>query len=147
MSLFRLAYVSTSLLDHDPERQREQIANILIVSRPNNEQLDITGALLTTATHFAQILEGERDVVESLYGCIRCDVRHDDVVLLLAESIEQREFPQWAMAYIGPSQCAEDAVQRLALGVPTGTEHGARARTLLSFMSGMVRPEASASAA
>jgi hypothetical protein len=37
MSLFRLVYASTSLLGDEPDLAREQIEQILLVSRRNNE--------------------------------------------------------------------------------------------------------------
>ena len=50
MSLFRLVYASTSLLSDEPDLAREQIEQILLVSRRNNEAAEITGALLFSDT-------------------------------------------------------------------------------------------------
>ena len=44
MSLFRLVYTSTSLLSGETDLAREQIEQILIVSRRNNDAAEITGA-------------------------------------------------------------------------------------------------------
>ena len=44
MSLFRLVYASTSLLSGKPDLAREQIEEILIASRRNNEAAEITGS-------------------------------------------------------------------------------------------------------
>ena len=52
MSLFRLVYASTSLLSDEPDLAREQIEQILLVSRRNNEAAEITGALLFSDTIF-----------------------------------------------------------------------------------------------
>lgn len=46
---------------------REQIEQILFVSRRNNEAAEITGALLFSDTNFSQVLEGPRADVERLY--------------------------------------------------------------------------------
>jgi hypothetical protein len=78
--LFRLAYVSTSLLASD-KREREQIADILLTSRRNNEGAGITGALLATDNSFAQVLEGERGAVEATYRRIVRDKRPTDLLL------------------------------------------------------------------
>jgi len=52
MTLFRLVYASTSLLSEKPHLASEQIEQILIVSRRNNEAAEITGALLFSDTNF-----------------------------------------------------------------------------------------------
>ena len=53
MTLFRLVYASTSLLSEKPHLASEQIEQILIVSRRNNEATEITGALLFSDTNFS----------------------------------------------------------------------------------------------
>src|SRR5262245_9309187 len=68
MSIFRLVYASTSLLSDEPDLACEQIEQILLVSRRNNEVAEITGALLFSDTNFSQVLEGPRAEVERLYG-------------------------------------------------------------------------------
>jgi hypothetical protein len=136
MSLVRLAYVSTSLLADDPD-ERRHIADILLTSRRNNEESEVSGALLATDHGFAQVLEGEREAVEATYGRIVRDPRHKDIVLTLYESIEARRFPSWAMAYIGPSQDAEQAVARVTSKIP-GCKSGQAARGLVTLMSQML---------
>jgi FAD-dependent sensor of blue light len=136
MSLVRLAYISTSLLADDP-KERRQVADILLTSRRHNAGSEVTGALLATARNFAQVLEGERQAVEATYGRIVRDPRHKDIVLILYESIEVRRFPDWAMAYIGPSQSATDAVACVTSKVPA-CKSGQAARALVTFMRQML---------
>jgi hypothetical protein len=136
MSLVRLAYISTSLLADDPN-ERRQIADLLLTSRRNNAGSEVTGALLATDRNFAQVLEGERAAIEATYERIAGDKRHKDIVLTLYESIEARRFPDWAMAYIGPSQSAEQAVARVTSRVPT-CKSGQAARALVTLMSRML---------
>jgi hypothetical protein len=136
MSLLRLAYISKSLLSGDA-REREHIADILMSSRRNNAEAEVTGALLATDECFAQVLEGERAAVEETYGRITRDPRHRDIVLLLTEPIEARQFPDWSMAYINPSQSAEEAVARVTQNLP-GTSKGEAARDLVTLMSHML---------
>jgi len=112
MALLRLAYVSRSALPGNL-KSREAIADILTSARRNNKATGVTGALLVTDAAFAQVLEGEQAAVEATYKRITLDRRHHDIVLLLREPISERQFPQWAMAHIGPSQPAEEAVARL----------------------------------
>ncbi len=56
--------MSTSLLSEDPALERREIADLLLTSRRCNESAEVTGALLATEHHFAQVLEGERADVE-----------------------------------------------------------------------------------
>jgi hypothetical protein len=83
------------------------------------------------------VLEGEQEAAEETYARITQDRRHVDIVLLLKEAVAERQFPQWSMAFIGPSQPAEEAVARVTASLP-GTEAGALARGLVSFMSHML---------
>jgi len=136
MSLVRLVYISASLLADDPN-ERRQIADILLNSRRNNEESKVTGALLATDHNFSQVLEGERDAVEATYERIARDPRHKDIVLILYESIEVRRFPDWAMACIGPSQSAEEAVARVTSKLPA-CKTGQAARALVTLMSQML---------
>jgi hypothetical protein len=55
-------------------------------------------------------------------------------VLLLTEPIAARQFSDFSMAYIGPSQSAEAAVARVTKTLP-GTDKGEAARYLLRVMS------------
>ena len=120
MPLFRLVYASTSLLSDEPDLAREQIEQILLVSR-------CTGALLFSDTNFSQVLEGPRAEVERLYETLNHDPRHKDLLLLLGEPLAARQFPDWSMAYIGPNQWA-----RQAAGPPSHERAGAR--RLLALM-------------
>ncbi len=144
MALLRLAYVSASAIAGDP-REPESIADILMSSRRNNETAGITGALLATDDRFAQVLEGEQEAVEKAYARITRDRRHVDIVLLLKEAVAERQFPHWSMAFIGPSQPAEEAVARVTASLP-GTEAGTLARGLVSFMSHMLTTHGGGSA-
>jgi hypothetical protein len=127
MSLFRLVYASTSLLSEKPDLARDQVEQILLVSRRNNEEAAITGALLFSDTNFSQVLEGPRAAVERLYEVLNHDPRHKDLLLLLNESLAARQFSDWSMAYIGPSQWAKEAA-----GPPS--REPAEARRLLALM-------------
>jgi hypothetical protein len=96
-----LLYVSRSLL-RLPD-QAEEIDNIVAVARTRNADMDITGALAFTETHFAQVLEGSQDALEELMKSIRRDWRHTDIQVTQAETLGDRRFPDWRMAYSGPS--------------------------------------------
>jgi hypothetical protein len=114
---------SEQILEHrrtrsdEPDLAREQIEQILLVSRRNNEAAEITGALLFSDTNFFQVLEGPRAEVERLYETLNHDPRHKDLLLLLSEPLAARQFPDWSMAYIGLNQWAKQAVDRLAVNL------------------------------
>lgn len=78
------------------------LADILRVSRLNNEATDITGVLLFFAGRFMQYIEGPPASLYRLYDAICADRRHHDVVERLNEPIAQREFADWRMAFATP---------------------------------------------
>jgi hypothetical protein len=101
MSVYFLLYVSRSLL-RLPEEVGE-VDRIVAVARRENERLGVTGALVFTRAHFAQVLEGEEKAVETLMRRIRRDRRHDSVTVVSEGQRDGRLFPQWSMAYSGGS--------------------------------------------
>ncbi|MGI8725748.1 MAG: BLUF domain-containing protein, partial [Methyloceanibacter sp.] len=111
----------------------------------NNEAAHVTGALLATDNRFAQVLEGDRAAVEETYRRICADTRHTDIVMVLMEPIA-RQFPQWSMACIGPSQSAAASAERVTSDVPH-FKTGDAARALTDFMSRMLAVEAPTPAA
>jgi len=60
---------------------------------------------------YLQVLEGERNAVHRLYAKLVVDRRHDDVVMLQLEEIEDRRFPGWSMAHVELS--ADEPMVRL----------------------------------
>ena len=71
-----------------------QILAPLERSRLDNGRLGITAMLLDKEGCFIQLLEGDDEVVKTLFRKIFADRRHSGVSLLLRESIEQRDFPE-----------------------------------------------------
>jgi hypothetical protein len=80
-SLYRLTYCSRNTIEtHISDADIEgELRGILATARRCNKENDITGALLFTASGFAQVLEGPRDVVERTFERISTDPRHADV--------------------------------------------------------------------
>jgi len=63
-----------------------------------NTTLDITGILMTSGGLFYQVLEGPEDAVDTIFGNIRNDQRHTDVLVLsIEEDVGDRLFPNWSM--------------------------------------------------
>jgi hypothetical protein len=101
MSVYFLLYVSRSLLRLPG--QSGEVDRIVAVARRENARLGVTGALIFTRAHFAQVLEGDRQAVETLMARIRGDSRHDRVTVVAEGPRDERLFPQWSMAYSGGS--------------------------------------------
>ncbi|WP_426960137.1 BLUF domain-containing protein [Muricoccus radiodurans] len=78
----------------------EEVQAILSESRAHNAAVGITGALMVSRGHFAQVLEGPASAVKALYGGIACDARHRHPLVLSVEDIDRRAFPNWSMAYV-----------------------------------------------
>lgn len=96
-----LLYVSVSTLKLPDEAG--EVDDLVGVARSRNAALDVTGALIFTETHFAQILEGAAAAVEELMVSIRADRRHRAVNTVSVIETPQRRFAGWSMAYSGPS--------------------------------------------
>jgi hypothetical protein len=95
---FRLMYRS-----HDrvpPEARADELSDLFVRARSNNQRRNITGALLVTGRWFVQVLEGEEEQVRSLYARIGTDPRHDEIELLSETRADNRIFARWSMARV-----------------------------------------------
>jgi hypothetical protein len=64
-----------------------------------NSQLDVTGVLLHSEGNFFQVLEGDAEVIDSLYAKIARDKRHKNTALVVREAIASRSFADWSMGF------------------------------------------------
>ena len=72
---------------------------ILQQSRTNNPPQGITGVMLYVRGSIIQVLEGNRDVLESLYTKIERDPRHTGISKVFSRPIAKRLFADWNMGY------------------------------------------------
>ena len=93
--MFSLTYVSSATQDFS----EEDLADLLMLSRGNNERVGITGMLLYKDGNFMQVLEGDREAVLDTKHRIEADRRHKGLLVLLAEERAERAFSQWSMAF------------------------------------------------
>jgi len=94
--LVRLMYASRAT-----ETVRPEVLNaILKKSTHNNPAVGVTGVLCFSGEIFLQVLEGGRGQVSKLYNRIAQDPRHQDVVLLSYDEIDERSFAGWAMGQV-----------------------------------------------
>lgn len=93
--MLQMLYVSGA----SPNMSDAMIQDILAVSRNKNQRAGITGMLLWADGVFIQVLEGEPDVVRTLYRRIQADDRHRNLMLVLEQQAEKRVFTQWSMGF------------------------------------------------
>ena len=107
----RLVYYSRALRD----MSLQDIQDILTIARENNADQDICGMLCYESNWFLQALEGDREVVNELFLEIADDVRHDDVVIISYQYIDECIFPNWHMGYSANSGAVSDMLTSFGL--------------------------------
>jgi len=98
--LYELIYASISDVDHG----ETALLSLLEQSRAKNHRLDITGMLVYHQQQFVQVLEGEREAVETLYATIAKDYRHRRVGIVHEGLIDTRGFDAWSMGFIDTAE-------------------------------------------
>jgi len=145
--LYRLLYCSRNTIASNgsveqPVEMEPELRAILAVARRRNKADNVTGALLFTASGFAQVLEGYREVVERTFERIGADRRHADVTVLAFTPTERRTFPDWSMGFSG--QIKPGVGDPLAHLLSDATVAGERATTggdLLRLLEKVVKRE------
>ena len=90
----RIKYVSRFAM---PFRESE-LEELGAKAAEKNKGLDITGVLITSGGLFYQVLEGPAEAVDEIFGHIKSDKRHTDLLVLeIEEDVSQRLFPGWSM--------------------------------------------------
>ena len=112
MALVELIYTSLSRA----QNENEDVRDILASSERNNATNSVTGLLLFDGGRYIQILEGEREKVETLFGIISEDARHHNLELLHKGDIASRSFQTWRMAYETlPKGLLEELAENMAV--------------------------------
>jgi hypothetical protein len=109
---FALLYISDNRVA-EPQHAKE-ITSILASSLAKNRALSVTGALVGTPDHFAQVLEGSRDAVAKIMQGIEADPRHANIRVLIREMLPERSFARWSLAHIGRCDELDNAIGALA---------------------------------
>ena len=91
-NLIYLSSASYLFSEHD-------LLDILNKSRSNNTALNVTGLLLYCDGSILQILEGEQNVLDTLYKKIGRDQRHRSLIKMVDCSIGERSFSDWSMGF------------------------------------------------
>lgn len=84
----------------DANRLEQNIDHIVSHAQVENARLEVTGALLTDRTSFAQVIEGPIASIEDMYSRITDDKRHQGVELLQYVTTHVRLLPLWPLAFV-----------------------------------------------
>lgn len=77
----------------------QDLQELLAQCRRDNGQRNITGVLFYSHGNIAQLIEGEKEVLEPLFDIISRDGRHSNVTKLVDKPITVRSFSEWSMAF------------------------------------------------
>lgn len=90
------------------------ISSIVAPATARNAALGVTGALIATEHHFAQVLEGEGAALDALLASIARDPRHRDVTIVRRQQAVAPRFAGWSLAYQGRSAYFDSFISALA---------------------------------
>lgn len=107
----RLLYISESRIAEADAKS--VVSQIVERAQIKNARLGLTGALLFTDKYFVQVLEGSHEAIHTLMAYIHTDSRHGNITVVDKSTINDRLFPDWHMAYHGPSRFVSRRVERL----------------------------------
>jgi hypothetical protein len=115
---------------------RDELLDILRVSRRNNAAVGVTGALVYTEGNVMQVLEGPPAAVEATYERVHRDPRHHNALVLLRAEAAGRSFPDWSMGFrtLDGLDAADREAARSVLDLTAPGPDRAR-RLLASFRS------------
>ena len=93
--MHRLIYTSTA-----KKLMTERDLQLLLRSaRDKNAINEITGLLVYHDGCFLQVLEGEKEALQTCYKRISRDLRHQDCIVMFNDPVVSRMFTQWWMSY------------------------------------------------
>ena len=92
--MHRLIYYST-VKPEASGRMKDLLDDVLQASRRRNASLGVTGALFACEGRFLQVLEGEKQVVQQIYGAISADPRHTSLQVIESRPVVSRQFSDW----------------------------------------------------
>lgn len=104
-------YVSRCILP-DTEAE-EEVSRIVACARERNAENCVTGMLIFTGEHFAQLLEGAEESVDMIMESIRRDPRHH-FLHEVAQQVSDRSFGAWSLGYRGQSTYVDRLVRSLS---------------------------------
>jgi hypothetical protein len=120
----------------------QSFRDILACSQMRNEQVGVTGALLSFADMFLQTLEGSRPAVQETFGRIRHDSRHHSVRVLWEGQTACRQFSGWSMCGEHVDSPGASVISELEIlaGFEQSQDASLRAEDLLRVMQDFRAP-------
>lgn len=103
-----ILYASRALIGTNPDA----FSAIADKATVRNDAAGVTGALLFTGTHFAQLLEGPAAAIDTVFTRIMRDARHCDLRLLCRSSATYPRFDRWRSLPRDGSTYARGMVER-----------------------------------
>lgn len=94
-ALYQIVYASTATQSFT----KAELTELLKGSVRRNTRAGITGLLLYQSGAFIQALEGEKAALMELFEKISHDPRHHHIIRLIQGPINERNFPDSAMAF------------------------------------------------
>ncbi|MBC7992695.1 MAG: BLUF domain-containing protein [Rhizobacter sp.] len=122
--LAQVFYISRSLATP------AEVEKILQGARHQNRQRGVTGSLVFTGGHFAQLLEGTTVALADTMAVVTADRRHQAVRRLVEGELAKRRFEGWSMAFT-EAPGADDLIEQLLTQPEVSA---ARAGRLLGLM-------------
>ncbi len=105
--VFQLLYISAAV--HDFTEQ--ELAELLLKARSNNEHMGVSGMLLYHEGSFIQALEGNEQAVTEIYNKISKDKRHTETRVLFRGAVIERDFDGWSMGFYRSSQTSSENLE------------------------------------
>ncbi len=107
VQLFEISYVSKAA----QEIGLSSLFHLFNVCQNKNKKNNLTGVLFFENGHFAQILEGEREIILKTWDTILNDQRHQILRKISFKEIDERLFPNWGLRFYGAEKIAQDLPQ------------------------------------
>lgn len=115
MPLYRLLYRSEASLEISEQDWGRTIDQIVATSSQLNQNVGLTGALVTSKGLSVQVLEGPLGPLEATFERICRDLRHRCVILMELAAAEERIFKDWSMVHIRDVESTTDISSLLEL--------------------------------
>lgn len=96
-----IAYISCL----DRQYTKDEFEILVSKFSESNRQHGITGVLYCNIRSIIQVIEGEPDMINSLWNNIKRDKRHHNIRKMLETDISTRIFPEWSMQYVCDENC------------------------------------------
>ena len=117
----------------------DDLLELLSKARQKNANLHVTGMLLHIDGSFLQVIEGQPEVIDTLFGTISADPRHTDIVTIIREAIPKRSFSDWSMGFADISRADLEEMEGVSDYLISSDEASSiapgRAKKLLSAFS------------